>query len=140
MSAGFEHLKEIVSEYILQHKDSPYNNRRNKLRKIADVMFGMITPEARIKCDERIVSLSETKLTELKIKPTFNSFRSRLSPSVLEELVIYGFSWASRDLSLSEGMVTWVSKSIQSIRSIRSFQSIQSSGCIVHTGNIPPSK
>ena len=118
MSAGFEHLKEIVSEYILQHKDSPYNNRRNKLRKIADVMFGMITPEARIKCDERIVSLSETKLTELKIKPTFNSFRSRLSPAVLEELVIFACSRSGMIIrhQLSEGMVIWVSESVTAIR------------------------
>ena len=95
-------FNDMVKNYIDVDKESPYNNRRNRLRKIADWMFGEMSPEARIKCDEAIIELGLTRLEELKIKPNFNSFRGRLSPAVLEQLVIHAAYSLNKDINLDK--------------------------------------
>ena len=34
-------ISSMMEEYLLVHKDSKYNNRRNVLRKLADALFGL---------------------------------------------------------------------------------------------------
>ena len=105
-------FNDMVKHYIDVDKESPYNNRRNRLRKIADYMFGEMSPEARIKCDEAIIELGLTRLEELKIKPSFNSFRGRLSPAVLEQLVIHATYSLNNEVHFDTSVSAWVADSV----------------------------
>ena len=102
----------LVRDYINVDKESPYNNRRNRLRKIADIMFGAMSPEARIECDAAIVDIGTTLLGELKIKPNFNSFRGRLSPAVLEQLVIHATYSLNHEVHFDTSVSAWVADSV----------------------------
>ena len=105
-------FNDMIKHYIDVDKESPYNNRRNRLRKIADWMFGEMSPEARIACDSSIVEIGKTRLEELKIKPSFNSFRGRLSPAVLEQLVIHAAYALSGDIHFNTSVTAWVAASV----------------------------
>ena len=105
----------LVRDYINVDKESPYNNRRNRLRKIADIMFGAMSPEARIECDAAIVDIGTTLLGELKIKPNFNSFRGRLSPAVLEQLIIHATYSLNNEIHFDTSVVSWVGESTRII-------------------------
>ena len=111
-STSKKDFNQMVKHYIDVDKESPYNNRRNRLRKIADYMFGEMSPEARIKCDEAIIELGLTRLEELKIKPSFNSFRGRLSPAVLEQLVIHAALSLNNDVNFDTSVTAWISDSV----------------------------
>jgi cobaltochelatase CobS len=105
-------FNDMIKHYIEVDKESPYNNRRNRLRKIADWMFGEMSPEARIACDSSIVAIGKSRLEEFKIKPTFNSFRGRLSPAVLEQLVIHAAYSLNNEVHFDTSVSTWVAGSV----------------------------
>ncbi len=107
-----KYFNQLVKHYIEVDKESPYNNRRNRLRKIADWMFGEMSPEARIACDSSIVGIGKTRLEELKIKPTFNSFRGRLSPAVLEQLIIHATYSLNNEVHFDTTVSAWVADSV----------------------------
>ena len=109
---GKKYFNQMVKHYIDVDKESPYNNRRNRLRKIADWMFGEMSPEARIACDSSIVGIGKTRLEELKIKPTFNSFRGRLSPAVLEQLIIHATYSLNNEVHFDTTVSAWVADSV----------------------------
>ena len=109
---GKKYFNQMVKHYIDVDKESPYNNRRNRLRKIADWMFGEMSPEARIACDSSIVGIGKTLLRELKIRPTFNSFRGRLSPAVLEQLVIHATYSLNNEVHFDTSVSAWVADSV----------------------------
>ena len=105
-------FNDMIKHYIEVDKESPYNNRRNRLRKIADWMFGEMSPEARIACDSSIVAIGKSRLEEFKIKPTFNSFRGRLSPAVLEQLIIHATYSLNNEIHFDTSVSAWVSDSV----------------------------
>ena len=107
-----KYFNQLVKHYIDVDKESPYNNRRNRLRKIADWMFGEMSPEARIECDAAIVDIGKSRLEEFKIKPTFNSFRGRLSPAVLEQLVIHATYSLNNEVHFDTSVSAWVADSV----------------------------
>ena len=107
-----KYFNQLVKHYIDVDKESPYNNRRNRLRKIADWMFGEMSPEARIACDSSIVAIGKSRLEEFKIKPTFNSFRGRLSPAVLEQLVIHATYSLNNEVHFDTSVSAWVADSV----------------------------
>ena len=109
---GKKYFNQMVKHYIDVDKESPYNNRRNRLRKIADWMFGEMSPEARIACDSSIVGIGKTRLEGLKIKPTFNSFRGRLSPAVLEQLIIHATYSLNNEVHFDTTVSAWVADSV----------------------------
>ena len=110
-----KYFNQLVKHYIEVDKESPYNNRRNRLRKIADWMFGEMSPEARIECDEVIIELGLPRLEELKIKPTFNSFRGRLSPAVLEQMVIHAANSLENGIHFDVSVTSWIGYSVGTI-------------------------
>ena len=87
-------ISSMMGEYLLDHQSSPYNNRRNKLRQLADVLFGEADISYRAECNVYVKNLLNAvpELAEKGLKPTFNSFRGRLSPAVLEEFCVYAYS------------------------------------------------
>ena len=89
-----ETLTAMMGEYLLDHQSSPYNNRRNKLRQLADGLFGEADVSHRLECNNSVEILlaSLPELAEKGLKPTFNSFRGRLSPAVLEEFCVFVYS------------------------------------------------
>ena len=86
-------ISSMMEEYLLDHQSSPYNNRRNVLRKLADAMFGYAGTETQNSCHAHVNRMwNGTYITPAGLKPTFNSFRGRLSPAVLEEFCVYAYS------------------------------------------------
>ena len=87
-------ISSMMEEYLLDHQSSPYNNRRNKLRQLADGLFGEADVSYRAECNASVKTLlaAVPELAEKGLKPTFNSFRGRLSPAVLEEFCVYAYS------------------------------------------------
>jgi cobaltochelatase CobS len=87
-------ISSMMGEYLTVHQASKYNNRRNKLRELADLMFGFANSRFQDRCHELVKDLLTfmPELAEKGLKPTFNSFRSRLSPAVLEEFCVYVYS------------------------------------------------
>ena len=84
-------ISSMMGEYLTVHHASKYNNRRNKLRELADLMFGFANSRFQDDCHELVKDLLTfmPELAEKGLKPTFNSFRSRLSPAVLEEFCVF---------------------------------------------------
>ncbi len=108
----YKDFNQVIKHYIDVDKESPYNNRRNRLRKIADCMFGEMSPEARMACDSSILAIGKSRLEEFKIKPTFNSFRGRLSPAVLEQLVIHATYSLNNEVHFDTSVSAWVADSV----------------------------
>ena len=108
----YKDFNQVIKHYIDVDKESPYNNRRNRLRKIADCMFGEMSPEARMACDSSIAAIGKSRLEEFKIKPTFNSFRGRLSPAVLEQLVIHATYSLNNEVHFDTSVSAWVADSV----------------------------
>ena len=118
-------ISSMMEEYLLVHKDSKYNNRRNVLRKLADAMFGLADEHWQIQCNvvvsDLLVAIPE--LQEKGLKPTFNSFRGQLSPALLEEFCVYVFSKSpmagvgkdTMDI-YHVAVCKWLRLSVQSIR------------------------
>jgi cobaltochelatase CobS subunit len=117
-------IRTMMEQYIRVDKDSPYNNRRNKLRKLADAMFGCFLEDTQKQAHHKVQDLFEylevsRSLDRAKgLKPTFNSLRGALSPAVLEEFVMYVCCHspflASRGYSSSEmniAALRWVTES-----------------------------
>jgi len=107
-----DELMGMMRQYIKTDRVSDYNNRRNKLRKIADHMFAMTEPSTRDVLNYKVGKIDAAKAKK-GLKGTFNSYRGQLSPSVLEELVIYCFSALMTDDGISHDhtMLNWLTES-----------------------------
>ena len=116
-------ISSMMGEYLTVHQASKYNNRRNKLRELADLMFGFANSRFQDDCHELVKDLlvCMPELAEKGLKPTFNSFRSRLSPAVLEEFCVYVYSKSpmaggAKDMDTYDVSVShWVRGSVNSI-------------------------
>jgi len=107
-----DELMGMMRQYIKTDRVSDYNNRRNKLRKIADHMFAMTEPATRDVLNYKVGKIDAAKAKK-GLKGTFNSYRGQLSPSVLEELVIYCFAALMIDDGISHDhtMLNWLTES-----------------------------
>lgn len=116
-------ISSMMEEYLLVHKDSKYNNRRNVLRKLADDMFGHAGTESQDFCHAQVNRLFSAHIKiqlPTGLKPTFNSFRGQLSPALLEEFCVYAFyhspmsGKADRE-TFCLAVSNWVEKSVDNI-------------------------
>ena len=90
-------LVTMMAEYVNEHKSSPFNNRRNKLRNLVDYIYEKSLDKAEM---ERINDQLDFFLGQYRsiitpdaakkaVKPTFNSWRSQLGIKGLESFVYY---------------------------------------------------
>ena len=90
-------LVTMMAEYVNEHKSSPFNNRRNKLRNLVDYIYVQSMDKTAM---EKINEYLSTWLSQYRdritpdaaqkaVKPTFNSWRSQLGIKGLESFVYY---------------------------------------------------
>jgi cobaltochelatase CobS len=90
-------LVTMMAEYVNEHKSSPFNNRRNKLRNLVDYIYEKSLDRHDM---QDINDALEAWLIDYRdritpdaaqkaVKPTFNSWRSQLGIKGLESFVYY---------------------------------------------------
>lgn len=105
----------LLHEYIVEHKESPYNNRRNKLRVLADCLFGMLDSQSRTHLDDWVAEIKGSNGDKDSLRPTFNSYRAHLNPMGLESFVFYCAEGIMRDnLGSAEIIEGWAISSMES--------------------------
>jgi cobaltochelatase CobS len=110
----------MLEEYVESSYNSPYNNRRNKLRAIADYLFSMVDDNCRNNLDRKVAEIKGTPSDKESLRPKFNSYRAHLSPDTLECLIY----WCVNRIMLSHSghstanywLEHWVTHSIDSLK------------------------
>jgi cobaltochelatase CobS len=90
-------LVTMMAEYVNEHKSSPFNNRRNKLRNLVDYIYEKSLDKVDIgtindQLDSwlsKYRSIITPDAAKKAVKPTFNSWRSQLGIKGLESFVYY---------------------------------------------------
>ena len=110
----------MLEEYVESSYNSPYYNRRNKLRAIADYLFSMVDDNCRNNLDQKVAEIKGTLSDKESLRPKFNSYRAHLSPDTLECLIY----WCINRIMFSHGgqpkanywLEHWVTHSIDSLK------------------------
>ena len=88
-------LQTMMASYVNEHKSSPFNNRRNKLRGLVDHIYAASTDANNKKTidlmlEEWLINYRDRitpDAAQKAVKPTFNSWRSQLGIKGLENFV-----------------------------------------------------
>ena len=111
-------LIDRLDEYISTGRSSPYNQRRSQLRALVDLMYDQTNELEKALLDGRVAEIDPAHAKK-GLKPTFNSFRGLLSPSVLEEMVFCAIEKIiNTKLSFTkfgDSLLWWVDQSIKDI-------------------------
>ena len=108
-------LFNLLHEYLTEHRDSKYNNRRNKLRAMADYLFGMLDEDHKRLTNDKIESISVSEVHGKEtLRPTFNSYRAHLNPVGLESFVfssVRALMDSNANTILFHDVCDWISSS-----------------------------